>query len=765
MPRWRVAAGSLAPLVPGMLLLLVPIGEGPSILLLLAAVTFGCLVGGATAGVAALVLGGFLLDLGTLPPRLRLALNTADVPALLAFLLAGAGMIIVLSRLHATYQRAEQGRAAAERRAQELAERVELIGPLLDAAPIGFALLDTDLRYRYVNERLAEINGVAAADHLGRRVADMFPPELVEALEGPTREVLRTGQPQPHVNTELSLGGVIRHFLGSRQPLRDADGRIVGVVVAVLDVTEQATLQQQITRTVAELTATIASAPFAIALIDTDLCYQHVNNAYRELCATGEGDLRGRRLTDGDLPDGLLDGCRTALAEGRPVDAETTVAGGRRAALNCYPVRLDDGTVIGVAVMLVDTTERHRLAQLEVEAASLRATAELAFRLEEAQRLAGFGSWEYDVATGRFSFSKQISAILGITHRDYDALAAVGAQVHPDDVDRVRAVRDALMAHNTPFICEYRLICPDGRTIDVLSTGEAVLDESGRQIRLWGTIQDVTAQRAAERAAREARADLEVEHQALQMFQRAMLPAELPQLDTVDLVAVYLPMAERIDIGGDWYDGFLLPDGRLALAIGDVTGHDLRAATVMGQVRNAVRAYATEHPDPGEVLARVNTLLARLPDLDLVTMLFGVYDPGTHELVWSSAGHPSPLLRRGGEVTTLDQPGGLLLGVVPDGETYPEHRLRLDPGDSVLWYTDGIVDQRAIDPVVALERLSRSFARASDDLLGTVSADMLSDGDREDDVCLLALRRRKVRAEAHRAAVSRAVRADLEGVW
>jgi serine phosphatase RsbU (regulator of sigma subunit) len=406
---------------------------------------------------------------------------------------------------------------------------------------------------------------------------------------------------------------------------------------------------------------------------------------------------------------------------------------------------------------LDDVEERRRPTELELDLANLRATAELAFKLEEAQRLAGFASWEYDVATAKMSFSRQLSTIIGVDHA-VDSLAAVGAFVHADDVGRVRAARDELMAHHKPFALEFRLVRPDGRVLDILSSGEALRDGSGRVMRLWGTIHDVTGQRAAERAARDAarraeqaRADLEVEHQALQMFQRAMLPAELPSVGSVDLSAVYLPMAERLDIGGDWYDAFLLPDGRLALAVGDVTGHDLRAATVMGQVRNAVRAYATEHPDPGAVLARVNTLLARLPDLDLVTMLYGVYDPVGHELVWSNAGHPAPLLRRGDAVTILTMEGGLLLGVIPDGEPYPEHRLRLGPGDSVLWYTDGIVDHRSIDPVEALQRLCRAYARArgaAGELLGSVSSDMLADGQGEDDVCLLALRRTAERDDA-----------------
>src|SRR2546423_8853785 len=116
------------------------------------------------------------------------------------------------------------------------------------------------------------------------------------------------------------------------------------------------------------------------------------------------------------------------------------------------------------------------------------------------------------------------------------------------------------------------------------------------------------------------------------MYQRAMLPAGLPAEPGVGVDAVYLPVAERIGIGGDWYDAFVLPDGRLALAVGDVTGHDLRAATVMGQVRNAVRAYASADPTPVHALRRANTLLSRMPDLDLVTMLYAVHDPIAHDL-------------------------------------------------------------------------------------------------------------------------------------
>jgi phosphoserine phosphatase RsbU/P len=637
MPRWRVAAGSLAPL-PAIAIVVLLHGRGiPSTLLLLVAVAFGYLFAGLTAGIAALVLAVFLYELIGIPIRGTVsALSWEALVFGTAFALTGSALIAVLSRLRSAAFRADRAREAAERHARELDRRIELIGPMLDAAPIGFALIDAELRYQYVNTRLAEINGRPVADHIGRRPAEIFGPQLAEALETPVRQVLRTGEPQPLDSGAPTIDGRERHFIRGRHPVRDRRGHVVGVVVTVQEVTGQITLQQELVRTAAE-------------------------------------------------------------------------------------------------------------------AASLRTTAELAYKLERAQRLARFGSWEYDIATGRYSFSKQIGAILGVEERELSSLASVGAHVHDDDLARVQAARDELLARHTPFTLEYRLVRADGRVIDVFSTGEVYRDGAGQVTGLWGTIQDVTGQRAAERASREAirraeqaRADLEVEHQALQMFQRAMLPTELPRVAGLDLSAVYLSMAERIDIGGDWYDAFLLTDGRLALAIGDVTGHDLRAATVMAQVRNAVRAYATEDPTPGVVLARVNTMLNRLPDLDLLTMLFGVYDPATHELTWSNAGHPPPLLRQGPTVSTLDLDGGLLLGVLADGVPYPERRLRLAPGDTVLWFTDGIIDHRSTDPVVALRQLSAVLGRTAGgvgDLLGAVSADMLAQGPREDDVCLLALRR------------------------
>src|SRR5439155_14454517 len=183
--------------------------------------------------------------------------------------------------------------------------------------------------------------------------------------------------------------------------------------------------------------------------------------------------------------------CRRALAEGRPV-AETDVVlpGDRHLTLTCFPARLDDGTVVGAALMAIDLTERRRLAQLEMEAERLRATAELAFKLEEAQRLAGFGSWEYEPETGRFHWSTQLREILGVENPT--VVLPEGGIVHPDDADRADQARRGLLEDGNPYAMDLRLVRPDGRVVDVISTGEVIRDEQGQPLRCCGTCQAST---------------------------------------------------------------------------------------------------------------------------------------------------------------------------------------------------------------------------------------------------------------------------------
>ena len=265
-----------------------------------------------------------------------------------------------------------------------------------------------------------------------------------------------------------------------------------------------------------------------------------------------------------------------------------------------------------------------------------------------------------------------------------------------------------------------------------------------------GTTQDVTQQRRATVAVVEARGallrqtmELAEEHRVKESLQRAVLPARLPVVEGVELAARYLPADEPSLVGGDWYDAFCLPDGSVAVATGDVVGHDLDAAATMGQVRNALRAYAFGDDSPATVLARLNRLIIGLGDDGLATALFGRLDPVQGTFRWASGGHPPPLLIGAAGVRFLDNPAGMMVGADP-AAVYAHAQTSLDPGDLLVLYTDGLIEQRYHDLDVGFAAL----LRAADDLAGrpaeTVCAAltdrMLPDQEHEDDVCLLVLR-------------------------
>ena len=164
----------------------------------------------------------------------------------------------------------------------------------------------------------------------------------------------------------------------------------------------------------------------------------------------------------------------------------------------------------------------------------------------------------------------------------------------------------------------------------------------------------VLTQREHERASTRERADA-------QLLQDAFLPRSLPTTDTLDVAAVYLPASDAA-MGGDWYDVFPVTGGT-CLVIGDVAGHGVQPAAVMGQLRNTVRAYATEDPSPATVLTRLNRMMCRLQPGEYATAIVAVWDEERGTLLRSNAGHPPVLRCRPGEFEFLTPPpGGRLLG-------------------------------------------------------------------------------------------------------
>ncbi|WP_329332968.1 SpoIIE family protein phosphatase [Streptomyces sp. NBC_01352] len=224
-------------------------------------------------------------------------------------------------------------------------------------------------------------------------------------------------------------------------------------------------------------------------------------------------------------------------------------------------------------------------------------------------------------------------------------------------------------------------------------------------------------------------------------LQRALLPHHLPQVPGVRLATHYRASDRGAEVGGDWYDVLALPDGAVGLAIGDVMGHDVEAATMMGQLRSALHSLALEGADPAQVLTRLDAYLQSLATDRFATCLYAVYDPHHHRLRYAASGHLPPLLVAA-DTTYLELPPALPLGL---GSTPVDREVAFPPGTSLLLYTDGLVENRALsldDGLAALRQTCGALpaaARPDPQKITERALELLNTPDRvDDDAALLA---------------------------
>jgi len=234
------------------------------------------------------------------------------------------------------------------------------------------------------------------------------------------------------------------------------------------------------------------------------------------------------------------------------------------------------------------------------------------------------------------------------------------------------------------------------------------------------------------------------EHTIAETLQRAIVPSTLPAVLGLDLAVSYLSASDGVHVGGDWYDVFPLGQHRVGLVIGDVAGHSITSASVMGQVRSVLRAYAIDHPHPSDVLRRTNIALAALLPEAMASVVYAVLDLNTGDLTYANAGHPPPVIALGnGRAEYLDDAPGIMLGACDD-ISLPAGRRRLAPGAGVLFYTDGLIEDRRRDIDEGLSALAvalrRCEARSADQIRAAAESVLHSEPSRADDVCLLAVR-------------------------
>ncbi|MEV4704445.1 SpoIIE family protein phosphatase [Actinoplanes sp. NPDC049316] len=444
--------------------------------------------------------------------------------------------------------------------------------------------------------------------------------------------------------------------------------------------------------------------------------------------------LIGTRLGE-HLPESLLSDrwqhYERVLETGRPAEVGPFVLGGER-----YTVRAHR-----VGSELLMTWERHGRTPGESE------------RIAGTERLGNLGWGEWDLVSGEVRWSAQIFRI-------YERDPALGpmsreeseALTLPEDLPLLLAAVEAFQrGEQIDVTLRVRL---NNRIKYLRTVADAIRDASGAPLRVYGIVQDVTAREAsAQRLAEvehqlaEQRRSLAAEHALAAELQRAILP--IPEgplvLPGLKVAVRYLPAGQEGMVGGDWYHATTLSDGSVLLAVGDVAGHGTQAATTMAQLRHSLRALAVTTCDPAELLGHLNRLTCDLdaenPEI-AATAVVARFDPARRRLTWAQAGHPPPLLSRGGRTAPLPRPSGPMLGVVDDA-VYECAVLDMAVGDLLLCYTDGLVEHRhrsLDDGLEAVIRAVDESVRASPrQPLGELLA-RLRQANPDDDTCILAAR-------------------------
>ncbi|MFJ9763976.1 SpoIIE family protein phosphatase [Streptomyces erythrochromogenes] len=370
-------------------------------------------------------------------------------------------------------------------------------------------------------------------------------------------------------------------------------------------------------------------------------------------------------------------------------------------------------------------------------------------RLADMQRLGNLGWADWHLTTDHVVWSDQVYAI-------FDREAALGPigleelprHVLPEDQARLGGAVRRLLGLGHALDQPFRITTADGvRHLRIVV--EAQTDANGTPVEVHGFFQDVTALRDAELALRESeravlvqRGMLQAERALAARLQSTLLPIPEQSLELAGLCVgvACTPADSGVNVGGDWYSAIELPDKSALFVVGDVAGHGLAAVGTMAQLRFTAKGMAITGSALVDVLRRLNNLLLHTDSepTATATMVIGRYQPDGRRLTWARAGHLPPLLLRGGRARFLPQPDGCLLGAAPDS-VYRQAVIDLLPGDRLLLYTDGLVEEPGEDIDLGLDRLAEDALRLlrdglDEELARTLAGRRLAN---RDDICVL----------------------------
>ncbi|MFD9789468.1 SpoIIE family protein phosphatase [Streptomyces sp. NPDC059070] len=376
-------------------------------------------------------------------------------------------------------------------------------------------------------------------------------------------------------------------------------------------------------------------------------------------------------------------------------------------------------------------------------------TARLASLLQHAQRLGRIGGFEEDLATGEITWNSTLYALHGRPlPQGPVALKDLAAHAHRDDANAIGRFLRTVLHHQRSATVAFRLQRADGVTRHIRIVAEPVLDSDGHLLRIRGAYQDISAQHWTEVALAATRDQLaqtaqevaERNRLTLQLQHAIMPPTHGPlQVPGLQVAVRYRPAESEALVGGDWYDAVVLPSQQILLCVGDIAGHGIDAATGMVVLRNALRGLAMTGAGPAQLLSWLNNVAHHLTDQVTATAVCALYDPTTRTLRWARAGHLPPVLVRTDQASALPVTGGLLLGALPE-VVYEEDEVQLQPGDTLLMYTDGLVERRDTAMHESLTQLLTNAQTPVDSLHQRLDHLLTySKSDTDDDTCLIGI--------------------------